>query len=210
MQCGALRHGGLDGTGRKMDEVSSTFTSAAPLNADSVLIQEYHTVHTLLTHTIIQSSVISTERQIWRAIFSDTNSCRFFHLDLLPAYVNWQRHSCSIFKISQSLSIQSVMKSVFSFSINTHLDHCHRQSHARQRLLWSNLVSGKEQPSPQKPSSIPIKLHCYAFNKGSLRTTVILWLFSSCAKSAHSIFYAIWTIAPNRVGLGCLRVHIHA
>lgn len=88
MQCGALRHGGLDGTGRKMDEVSSTFTSAAPLNADSVLIQEYHTVHTLLTHTIIQSSLISTERQIWRAIFSDTNSCRFFHLDLLPAYVN--------------------------------------------------------------------------------------------------------------------------
>ncbi len=44
MQRGALQHGGLDGTGRKMDEVSSTFTSAALLHADFVLIQEYHTV----------------------------------------------------------------------------------------------------------------------------------------------------------------------
>lgn len=41
----ALQHGGLDGTGRKMDEVSSTFTSAALLHADFVLIQEYHTVY---------------------------------------------------------------------------------------------------------------------------------------------------------------------
>lgn len=39
MQCGALWCGGLDGTGRKMDEVSSTFTSAALLRADFVLIQ---------------------------------------------------------------------------------------------------------------------------------------------------------------------------
>lgn len=43
MQRGALQQGGLDGTGRKMDEVSSTFTSAALLHADFVLIQEYHT-----------------------------------------------------------------------------------------------------------------------------------------------------------------------
>lgn len=42
---GRLQRGGLDGTGRKMDEVSSTFTSAALLHADYVLIQEYRTVH---------------------------------------------------------------------------------------------------------------------------------------------------------------------
>lgn len=40
MRGGAMQHGGLDGTGRKMDEVSSTFTSAALLHADFVLIQE--------------------------------------------------------------------------------------------------------------------------------------------------------------------------
>lgn len=38
MQHGALQHGGLDDTGRKMDEVISTFTSAALLHADFVLI----------------------------------------------------------------------------------------------------------------------------------------------------------------------------
>lgn len=64
MQRGALQHGGLDGTGRKMDEVSSTFTSAALVHADFVLIQEYHTVHPLLPHNVIQNSVNSTESQI--------------------------------------------------------------------------------------------------------------------------------------------------
>ena len=47
MWSGALRHSGLDGTGRKMDEVSSTFTSA-----DFVLIQEYDTVLPPLPHTV--------------------------------------------------------------------------------------------------------------------------------------------------------------
>lgn len=71
-----------------MDEVSSTFTSAALLNADSVLIQEYHTVHALLTHTVIQRAIISTESQIWKATFSDTKLCHFLNSNLLPAYVN--------------------------------------------------------------------------------------------------------------------------
>lgn len=63
MQREALQPG-LYGTGRNMDEVSSTFTSAALLHADFVLIQEYHTVHTPLTHTVIQNSVLSAESQI--------------------------------------------------------------------------------------------------------------------------------------------------
>lgn len=111
------------------------------------------------------------------------------------------------FKISLISCTQFTRKSAF-FSTITYLDPlstggllpCHRQSHAHQRLLWNNLVSGKERRSPQKPLSIPIKLHCYVFNKGSLRTTAILWLFPSCAKPAHSVLCAIWTVEPNRVG----------
>lgn len=61
MQCGSLQHGGLDGSGRKMVEVSNAFTSAALLFADFVLKQEYHTVYSLLPSTVKQSSVISTK-----------------------------------------------------------------------------------------------------------------------------------------------------
>lgn len=141
-------------------------------------------------------------------IFSDTHTCSLFHLNLLPAYVNWQRHSCSILKMTLSCSIKSTGKSTLFWYKYSYSDPLlavglllgHWQSHACQRLLWNKLVSGKEQPSPQKPLSISIKLHCYAFNKGSLRTAVLLWLFFSCAKSAHSIFHGIWTMEPNRVG----------
>lgn len=51
MQRGALQHRGLDGTGRKMDEVSNTFTTAALLHADVVSKREYHTAHVAHTPT---------------------------------------------------------------------------------------------------------------------------------------------------------------
>lgn len=85
----------------------------------------------------------------------------------------------SDFEMILSLSIPPVrefsdINKYFNPSEPVGLLPCHWQSCACQRSLWNKLVSGKEQPSPQKPLSIPIKLHCYAFNKGSLKTTLML------------------------------------
>lgn len=82
MQGGALQRGGLDGTGRKMDEVSSTFTFAALLHADFVLIQEFHLVQPLLFCSVMQSSVISTQSRVYIA-----NMQRHPHTE--PASLYW-------------------------------------------------------------------------------------------------------------------------
>lgn len=78
MQCGALRHGGLDGTGRKMDEVSSTFTSAAPLNADCVDTGISHSSHS--AHTYYNSELT----HLYRTPNMEGNIQRHKFMPLLP------------------------------------------------------------------------------------------------------------------------------
>lgn len=70
---------------RKMEEVSSTFTSAALLNAASVLIREHNAVCTLPLQFMAQSfSAVSPNMKD----NIEWNSHRFFHLNSSPAHVN--------------------------------------------------------------------------------------------------------------------------
>lgn len=70
---------------RKIEEVSSTFTSAALLNADSVLIREHNMVCTLPLQFMAQSfSTVSPNMKD----NIEWNSHRFFHLNSSPAHVN--------------------------------------------------------------------------------------------------------------------------
>lgn len=85
MQSGALQHGGLNGAERKMDKVSSNFTSAAPLIADCVDTRISHSSHSDpiyhysdLCHFYFKSNI--DNKYSVTQIHAD--------LDLLPAYVN--------------------------------------------------------------------------------------------------------------------------
>lgn len=181
MWSGVLQHSGLRGTGRKMDEVSSTFTSA-----DFVLIQEYDTVLPLLPHTVTQCSVISFPSQ---AIFREVVACSIFLLTYREP-----------FEMTVSISIESVRENIFSLHISTHivtpfdiwLISLSWPISCKSKVILKQISELKGAPQLSKPLSISIKLHCHAFNKKiSKEHRVALIVLLSSKIGSFSLLYHI-------------------
>lgn len=188
MSRGVLQHGGLDSTGRKMDQVSSTFTSA-----DFVLIQEYDTLHPLLptrSQEHCAQSFLFKAKQ--RSVTFLRAPCLFwFHWDrrYFEMTASISRGKCILFHLNTH--ILTLFKSGLITLSQTF--PCKAKVALEQISLWKGVTSSS------KPLSVSIKRLCYAFNNRPLRTTVSLWLFSSQAKLSHSLLYSIQTMRPNRV-----------
>lgn len=108
----------------------------------------------------------------------DTHADIVFLVNLSAAYVNRQRHG------DDTGPRHSVSEEewILFFCINTHiltpfnswLITLSLAILCMSKVALEQISEWKGATQSSKPLSIPIKLHCYAFNKGSRRTAVML------------------------------------